>query len=73
MSKPRKNSFGARLAALRMARGMTQDDLGVAAGSSQRMIAPYENTPGAQPPADVVVALARALDASIDELLGCPD
>lgn len=70
MSKPGKDTFGARLAALRMARGMTQGELGSAAGSSQRMIAHYENTPGAQPPADVLAALARALDVSADELLG---
>jgi len=36
----------------------------------QRIAAHYESTPGAQPPADVVVALARALGASADELLG---
>lgn len=70
MSKPRKDSFGARLAALRMARGVTQDELGIAAGTSQRMVAHYENTPGAQPPADVLAALARALEVSADELLG---
>jgi len=70
MSKLTTDSFGARLAALRMARGMTQEDLGCAAGSSQRMVAHYENTPGAQPPADVLAALARALDVSADELLG---
>ena len=70
MSKLDPNTFGARLAELRMARGMTQEDLGSAAGSSQRMIAHYENTPGAQPPADVLAALARALDVSADELLG---
>ena len=70
MSKLDSNTFGARLAELRMARGMTQEDLGSAAGSSQRMVAHYENTPDAQPPADVLAALARALDVSADELLG---
>ncbi len=70
MNKPTTDSFGARLAALRMAAGFTQEELGAAAGSSQRMIAHYENTPGAQPPADVLAALARALGASTDQLLG---
>ncbi len=70
MSKLDSNTFGARLAELRMARGMTQEDLGSAAGSSQRMVAHYENTPDAQPPADVLAALARALGVSADELLG---
>jgi transcriptional regulator with XRE-family HTH domain len=70
MKKPGQDTFGARLAAARMARGMTQEELGAAAGSSQRMVAHYENTPGAQPPADVLAALARALDVSADELLG---
>jgi transcriptional regulator with XRE-family HTH domain len=64
------DSFPARLAALRRSRGLTQDELGRAAGSSQRMIAHYENTPDARPPADVVAALARALQVSADELLG---
>jgi transcriptional regulator with XRE-family HTH domain len=49
---------------------MTQAEPGAAAGSSQRMIAHYENTPGAQPPADVVRSLATALQVSADELLG---
>ncbi|MFG0314893.1 MAG: helix-turn-helix domain-containing protein [Phycisphaerales bacterium] len=50
--------------------GTTQEALGAAAGSSQRMIAHYENSPGAKPPADVLAALARALGGSADALLG---
>lgn len=73
MSKPEEDSFGARLAALPRARGMTQEELGEAAGSSQRMVAHDENTPGAQPPADVLAALARSLEVSADELLGLAD
>jgi transcriptional regulator with XRE-family HTH domain len=34
------------------------------------MVTHYENTPDAQPPADVLAALARALGVSADELLG---
>jgi hypothetical protein len=34
------------------------------------MIAHYENTPDAQPPAATVAALATALHVSADELLG---
>jgi transcriptional regulator with XRE-family HTH domain len=65
-----QDTFGGRLAALRKARGMTQEDLGRAGDTSQRMVAHYENTPGAQPPADVVVSLARALGVTADELPG---
>jgi transcriptional regulator with XRE-family HTH domain len=64
------HGFGERLALLRKSRGLTQAELGEAAGLSQRMVAHYENTPGAQPPASVVASLATALHASADELLG---
>jgi transcriptional regulator with XRE-family HTH domain len=49
---------------------MTQEDLGRAGNISQRMVAQDQNTPGAQPPADVVVSLARALGVTADELPG---
>ena len=62
--------FGRRLATLRRSRGLTQQELGAAVGSSQRMIAHYETTPDAQPPAALVASLARALGVSADEILG---
>ena len=70
MPAPALDGFGPRLAALRKARGLTQAELGEAAGSSQRMIAHYEGTPDAQPPGALVAALAKALKVTADELLG---
>lgn len=61
--------FGARLAAIRQARGLTQTELGTAAGVSQRVIAYYE-TESTQPPGALLVDFARALKVSSDELLG---
>ena len=61
--------FGARLTALRHARGLTQEELGAAVGVSNRMIAYYERH-GAQPPGALLVELARVLRCSTDALLG---
>lgn len=61
--------FGDRLAALRQAKGMTQQELGTAVDVSQRVIAYYESD-GAQPPGAMLVDLARALGITADELLG---
>ena len=63
------HGFGARLAQLRQAKGLTQAELGAAAGVSNRVIAYYEGD-GAQPPGAMLVDLARALKVSTDELLG---
>ena len=54
---------------LRQAKGLTQAELGVAVGVSNRVIAYYE-ADGAQPPGAMLVDLARALGVSTDELLG---
>ena len=62
-------SFGPRLAAIRKARGLTQVQLAGTAGSTQRSISYYENDDGI-PPASAVIALAKALKVSADELLG---
>jgi transcriptional regulator with XRE-family HTH domain len=69
MKTKTRDQFGPRLAALRESRGMTQTELGDAAGVSQRMIAYYEMA-DAQPPGSLLVTLARALKVSADELLG---
>ena len=63
------SSFGPRLTAIRKARGLTQIELATAAGTTQRSISYYENDDGV-PPASAVIALARALKVSADELLG---
>ncbi|HVT05229.1 MAG TPA: helix-turn-helix transcriptional regulator [Thermoanaerobaculia bacterium] len=62
-------AFGKRLAAIRRTRGMTQIDLAEAAGTTQRAVSYYENAFGF-PPAPVLVALAKALAVTTDELLG---
>jgi transcriptional regulator with XRE-family HTH domain len=61
--------FGARLTALRQARGLTQEELGAAVGVSNRMIAYYERD-GAEPHGALFVKLARGLRCSTDALLG---
>lgn len=61
--------FGRRLAAIRKERGITQAQLGNAAGVSNRVIAYYE-TESDQPPGALLVDLCKALHVSADELLG---
>ena len=62
-------AFAKRLAATRRMRGMTQIDLAEAAGTTQRAVSYYENAFGF-PPAPQLVALAKALHVTTDELLG---
>ena len=66
---PPASEFGERLYKLRTARGLTQVQLAEAIGSSQRALSRYE-TVAEFPPANTVVALAKALRVSTDELLG---
>jgi transcriptional regulator with XRE-family HTH domain len=66
---PSSTGFGARLAQLRQARGITQVQLAQAAGTTQRAISYYENEAG-YPPVDAIIRLAEALEVSADELLG---
>lgn len=63
------DGFGLRLAQLRKARGLTQEQLGKRLGTSQRVIAYYEKD-RAQPPGSMLVDLADALAVTTDELLG---
>jgi len=67
--KNEESDFGRRLVALRRLRGLTQIDLAEAAGTSQRAISYYENH-AAYPPANMVIAIAKVLRVSADELLG---
>ena len=71
MPKQKKptTEFGVRLIALRQARGMTQIQLAAAIESTQRAISYYE-TGGGYPAPQVLIALARILDVTSDELLG---
>ncbi len=61
--------FGKRLRTIRLAQGMTQEELGDAVGVSNRVIAYYE-ADDAQPPGAMLVDLAKKLRISSDELLG---
>lgn len=61
-------SFGQRLAQIRKARGLTQEELGQRIGVSQRIMHHYENKAD-YPPAQKIIELAQALDMSVDELL----
>lgn len=54
---------------IRRARGLTQAELGAAAGVSERVVAYYERD-DAQPPGAMLVDLAKALGVTTDELLG---
>ena len=67
--EPAQEGFGPRLARLRQARGLTQEELGAAVGISNRMVAYYERA-DAVPPGPLLGKLAQALKAPTDELLG---
>jgi transcriptional regulator with XRE-family HTH domain len=67
--KKEEPGFGPRLTAIRKARGLTQIELAQTAGTTQRSISYYENDDGI-PPSSAVIALAKALKVSADELLG---
>ena len=63
------DGFGARLAALRRSRGLSQEALATEVGVSRRVIASYEARE-AQLPGALLGTLARALKSSTDALLG---
>ena len=63
------NGFGERLASLRKAAGITQTALAEEVGISQRMMAYYES-PTAYPPANLLPVFSKALDVSVEALLG---
>ncbi len=67
--RPPKTAFAERLFELRKARGLTQVQLADALGTSQRVISHYE-TSAELPPSASIVALARVLQVTADELLG---
>lgn len=61
--------FGERLAQLRKAAGYTQQQLADEIGASRRQVAYYEGETE-HPPAGLLIALAKALSVTTDELLG---
>ena len=64
-----EETLGARIAGLRKDRGMTQKELAERLKVSQPVVSDYENDV-IRIPADVVVELAKILNASTDEILG---
>jgi transcriptional regulator with XRE-family HTH domain len=62
-------SFGDRLARLRLAAGFSQRDLAAEIGISQRVVAYYEKET-AYPPSHLLPVLAKALKVTADQLLG---
>jgi transcriptional regulator with XRE-family HTH domain len=67
--KSPSSAFGAGLIAARKARGITQVQLAEALGTTQRMVSYYE-AEGGNPPLETVIAIARALKTTPDQLLG---
>lgn len=62
------SDLGGRITALRKAKGWSQTELASKTGVSYAQIGRYE-TKGAQPPAEVLKALATALDTTVYYLL----
>ena len=64
------SGFGDRLRRLREAKGWSQEELARQAGSvTQAQVSRLESGQRANPKATVLLALARALQVSVDELL----
>ncbi len=64
-----RTPFSLNLLKYRKMRGLTQQQIADLSGLSQRMIAYYE-TQISNPPINNVIALARALDITVAELIG---
>lgn len=62
-------TFGENLKALRVARGLTQKELGDRVGLSKAVVSKYENALG-YPTLDMVVTLADFFGVTTDYLLG---
>jgi len=62
-------NIGERITQLRKARNWSQDDLAKEIGASRIMIGKYERNDNS-PSVEVIVKLAKALDVSVDYLLG---
>lgn len=68
-TRPPGSAFGERIVALRRASGLSQAELAARIGTSQRVISYYEVQSGF-PSAESIVAMAKALGVTTDELLG---
>lgn len=67
--KATRSTFGERLSSLRKQRGLTLEKLGKMVGVSFRVISYYERE-SKYPPTYLLGPLSKALNISIDELLG---
>ena len=65
----KQSDFNKRLAELREKKGLSQRDLAKITGISQRMLAHYEGT-GDHLPIKNLIAIATALEVSLDQLFG---
>ncbi len=75
VARPRKKkpgkteSLGDRIRRYRLAKGLTQTELGELVGVRQRVITYYE-VEGVSPPPELLIKVADVLSVSIDELFG---
>jgi transcriptional regulator with XRE-family HTH domain len=69
ISDVKRTPVGQRLFHTRIARGLTQQELGKRIGLSKRMVAHYESD-SATPPLDVLTSFADALGVTVSYLLG---
>lgn len=65
-------NIGEKIKAARLAKGMTQEELGRAIGSNKQLISKYESGVVDNLPLHRVEQLAHALDVSISYLTGWP-
>lgn len=66
---PTRETLGDRIRRQRLAKALTQAELGTEIGVSQRVVAYYENK-GSSPRPEVLARIADVLDTSVDALLG---
>ena len=67
---PKPSPFGRRLAALREQRGLTQEELEEKSKVSAAMISHFETGARQRASAETLIKLAKALETSVDYLLG---
>ena len=64
--------MGNKIKNARMAKGMTQKELAMLVGSTQRSISSYING-NAQPPLDILSLICRILEINMNQILQIPD
>lgn len=66
-------STAARVRALRLSAGLTQEQLAVHAGITAKTLANVENENGHRPHPGTLLLISRALDCDVAELTGEPE